>query len=130
MAKHILIVDDEPNFRFSAGIALKKEGYEISEAENGKEAFTMIMDAQKESRRFDLLLLDVQMPGMSGIELIKKLKKNSILVPILVVSAFPTKEHVAELVLNGCLQILSKPFEPSVLLKRVEEILERYEKQA
>jgi DNA-binding response OmpR family regulator len=121
--KRILIVDDEPSFRFGAAIALKKSGYKTSEAGDGEEALTLILNAQKRDEPFDLLLVDIEMPKMSGIELMDELKKNDISIPIFAFTGFGNKELIIELLRKGCAEFLDKPFEPQELVKRVGGIL-------
>jgi len=65
MPKHILIVDDEPSFRFSAGIALRQAGYITSEAVDGSEALFVIGDRHNSGSQFDAIVLDIQMPKMT-----------------------------------------------------------------
>ncbi len=124
MTKHIMIIDDEPDFRYSAGIALRKAGYKISEADNGRNALALILNAQKMDEHFDLLLIDMRMPEMSGMELIEELKKSNISVPIFVISAYVHSALFKELQSKGCSEFLQKPFEPEEMVRRVENILE------
>jgi len=119
MTKHILIVDDEPNFCLGAGIALKKAGYEISKAGDGEEALKMIL----KNNHFDLLIIDIFMPKMSGIELIGKLRENNVSTPIVAISSFIDNTVVDELISRGCSEFLDKPFEPREFIKRVNKLL-------
>jgi CheY-like chemotaxis protein len=128
MAKHILIIDDEVNFRYSAAIALRRSGYKISEAESAEEALEMIQKAEKRNEQFGLILLDIQLPGISGSELIDKLRMKSIFIPILVISGYADNSLVRELIKKGIDDFLRKPFEPEWLLKRVEVIMKKDER--
>jgi FixJ family two-component response regulator len=125
MTKHILLIDDEVNFRYSAAIVLRKAGYKISEAESAEKALEMILDEEKRHEQFDLLLLDIQLPGMSGSELIDKLRMKSIFIPIFVISGYADSALVRELIKKGTEDFLRKPFEPEWLLKRVETIIKK-----
>ncbi|MGD0664087.1 MAG: response regulator [Syntrophorhabdales bacterium] len=120
--KRILIVDDEPDFRLSAGIALRRAGYLTEEAADGAEVLEAIQSG-KERSLFDLLLVDIRMPGLSGTELIDKLKKRAIDTPVLIVSGFADTTLMDELVKKGCRPFLAKPFEFRELVRRVDEIL-------
>jgi DNA-binding response OmpR family regulator len=122
---NILIVDDEPHFRFAAGIALKSAGHEVSEAEDGEKALNMILD--RGDHRFDLLLVDVQMPNMTGLELIDELQKRSIGLPVFVVSGFNDQALMNELHGKGCSDFLCKPFEPKLLVQKIGALLKRAE---
>ncbi len=119
---HVLIVDDEPNFRFATGIALRRAGYAITEAENAKEALRLILEVGK-GQPFDLLLVDIQMPGMSGVELVSELNNRNIAVPILIVSGFADNNLMEELCTKGCIGLLQKPFDPGELIERVRSAL-------
>jgi|Deesub1362A_J573_1020465.scaffolds.fasta_scaffold00073_24 DNA-binding NtrC family response regulator len=127
MAKHILVIDDEPHFRFAASVALRRAGYRTSEAEDGREALQRILEAQRKGEVFDLLVVDVQMPVMSGIELLDELNRNGISIPVFAVSGYGDKAMVVELMRRGCSEFLDKPFEPEEMVKRVDTILQKME---
>jgi|WetSurMetagenome_2_1015567.scaffolds.fasta_scaffold573151_1 two-component system, OmpR family, response regulator len=119
---HILVVDDEPHFRFGTGLALRRAGYAITEAADGKEAL-LLLENSRETCPFDLMLVDVQMPGMSGVELVEEVRKQDGDIPIFVISAFLDKSLTDELSRQGCKDILHKPFEPGDLIERVFRVL-------
>jgi CheY-like chemotaxis protein len=120
--KSILIVDDEPDFRFSAGIALRRAGYWTEAVTDGAEALDLI-GSGKDRSLFDLLIVDIQMPGLSGTELIDELKERNVDTPVLVVSGFADATLLDELRKKGCGAFLAKPFESRELVWRVDEIL-------
>jgi len=120
----ILIIDDEPQFRYGIANALGKAGYKTSEAVSGEDAFK-ILNSSKETERFDLLLIDIQMPGLSGIELIDKLKGDGICLPMIAMSSLCGKGLVSELLHRGCVDFFYKPIEPKELVKRVGHILSK-----
>jgi len=122
MAKRILIVDDEPHFRFDVAIVLRKAEYKISEAANGEEALSKIMEAQKNEDPFDLLVTDIQMPRMSGIELINELKRKNISIPVLAVTGFNDRTLMRELSQKGH-DYLEKPFDPREMIMRIHFLL-------
>jgi len=125
MNEHILIVDDEQNFRFSAELALKKQGYTVSETDDGEDAFTMILEAEKNSRQFDLILLDMDLPTISGIEIIKRLQAVKITVPTIIISGQLTSTVFKELLALGCLDIFFKPISERALTTRVKEVFQK-----
>ena len=69
----LLIVDDESQFRYSLSLALKKAGFETFQAEDGRQALEMLLTAQRVGKPYDLILLDLQMPRMNGLELVQEL---------------------------------------------------------
>ena len=82
--KKILLVDDEENIRFIYGEEFRDEGYEILSAENGIEALSLF-----EKEQPDLVILDIQMPGMNGIEVLRRMKTLKPSVPVILSSAYP-----------------------------------------
>ena len=105
MASRILIVDDEASLREFLEIFLKKEGYNIQTAKNGKEALERI-----QKRHFDMVISDLKMPEMSGIELLKaaQLEKRDLL--FIMITAFATTETAVEAMKLGAYDYISKPF--------------------
>jgi len=124
MGAKILIVDDNPNVLRLLRISLTKSGkdYEILEAENGEQAFGI---ANKEKP--DLIISDVMMPQMDGIELCWMIRENSEipLVPFIFLTSFDDPEMEIKGFRAGADEYLSKPIDRKLLLRRVEELLER-----
>lgn len=116
---HILVVDDDRRIRELLKKYLSDNGYRVSTAEDAQEA-----RARLESLAFDLLVLDVMMPGESGLDLTRSLRASSN-VPILLLTARSETEHRIEGLEGGADDYLPKPFEPRELLLRVGTILRR-----
>src|ERR1035437_8121025 len=91
MKTRILIVDDELSMREFLSILLEREGYEVAVAGNAEEALRQI-----DSSLFDLVISDVQMPGLNGIELLARIKQVSPETAVLMVTAFSTAEQAVE----------------------------------
>ena len=91
MKTRILIVDDELSMREFLAILLEREGYEAVVASNANEAL-----AQLENSFFDLVISDVQMPGLNGIELLGKIKSRSPETSVLLMTAFSAAEQAVE----------------------------------
>lgn len=118
-APHILIVDDDRRIRDLIKRYLSEHGYRISTAENAAEA-----RAKLAGLAFDLLVIDVMMPGESGLDLTQSLRRSSN-VPILMLTArTETDDRIAGLE-RGADDYLGKPFEPRELLLRIGTILKR-----
>jgi CheY-like chemotaxis protein len=128
MKRCILIVDDEPAMRLALARVLSGLGYRVDQAENGEEALALIDGAQTERPFYDLLLTDIRMPRMSGIELIQELRANRIFLPIIAMSALPEKNLLEKLLGNGCSDYVVKPFEVEDLLQRIEKVAAKTEK--
>ena len=125
MAKKILIVDDNPNVLKLLNISLSKAGYAIVEAENGEVAFQV---ANKEKP--DLIISDIMMPQMDGIELCWMIRENSEvpLVPFIFLTSFDDQEMEIRGFRAGADEYLNKPIDRKELLERVSELLNRTEK--
>ena len=128
----IIVADDEALIRKLVSDFLKKSGYEVIEAENGDETFELF---KKNRESIDLIILDIMMPGLNGWEVCKKIRESSS-VPIIMLTA--RSEEFDELTgyEAGIDDYVTKPFSPTILVKRVEAVLRRasgvkpgYEKQ-
>jgi len=127
--KHILIVDDEKYILVGLSIILKKAGYQISSAKNGRQALNILKKFNNTSESIDLLLTDIEMPDMTGMELLDVLSNHNISVSKLVISGYGDKEMIVELMKKGCDDFLDKPFEPHDLLNAVSRIFQKIEKK-
>jgi DNA-binding NtrC family response regulator len=116
----ILLVDDDRAFRLSTAELLREDGHEVIEAENGAQAAQAL-----QAGLFDLMLLDLRMPGLDGLRMVEVLRERGEPVPILMVSGFGTVESAVESLHLGADDFLMKPVDPDVLSARVGEILDR-----
>jgi HD-like signal output (HDOD) protein/CheY-like chemotaxis protein len=122
--KHILLVDDERSIRQPLVYELRKAGFFITQADNGKVALDAIYAARDAENPVDLVITDIQMPVMSGMDLLAEMRKQRINVPVILMSGYSTKETVVELKrLGGCQGLVVKPFSPQDILARVHKIL-------
>lgn len=122
--KHILLADDEPEFLFSAGLALRIEGYRVTEAGDGMEALDKLIRLKEKGTPVDLLVTDLRMPNLSGAELVDILRCHDVPVPVFVVSGFGDPEVLRKLAAAGCVEYMEKPFQPSELVERIRSIFE------
>ena len=116
--KSILIVDDEDPVRLSLSYILQKEKYRVETATNAEEALGCL-----KSHEYDLMFLDLNMPGMGGIELLVEVHRNYPRIPVLILTAHAALESAIQAVRFGARDYLLKPAEPVVILNRVAEIL-------
>src|SRR5216683_1204566 len=120
MAAKILIIEDEPGLVTTLGDRLRKHGFLVSAANDGKTGLEIAM-----REPVDLILLDLMLPGQSGLSVCEKLRKAGSSTPILMLTARrQTKDKVAGLRAGGD-DYLTKPFQMSELLARVEALLRR-----
>ena len=118
-AAHILVVDDDDRLRALLGRYLRDNGYHVSSASSAADA-----RAKLDGMAFDLIVLDVMMPGESGIDFTRGLRRSTT-VPILLLTAMGEPEDRIAGLESGADDYLTKPFEPRELLLRVATILRR-----
>ena len=118
-AAHILVVDDDDRLRRLLGRYLRDNGYHVSTARSAAEA-----RAKLDSMTFDLIVLDVMMPGESGVEFTRGLRRSA-MIPVLLLTAMGEPEDRIAGLESGADDYLTKPFEPRELLLRVATILRR-----
>ncbi len=116
----ILIVDDEVNIRDALATLLAKSGYEVSTAANGEEAIR-----QMQGTAFDLAIVDLKMPGMGGIELLRWIKEHSADSEVIVMTAYGSVETAVDAMKAGAYDYLSKPVDKERLPIAIEKALER-----
>jgi signal transduction histidine kinase len=121
-SKNILVVDDEEQIRFCISLSLRMKGYNAICVNTAEKALQEIEQSIQVNRPFDLLICDIQMPGMTGEELIDKLQSKLIQVPFLVITGYGEKALLIRLMRKGCRDFIDKPFVPSEIEERVEMI--------
>lgn len=122
MAVHIYIVEDDKNIREIEMFALKNSGYVVEEFENAKTFFSRITEKAP-----DLVLLDIMLPDMDGLEIVKKLRSrpDTVRVPIILVTAKTTELDKVKGLDIGADDYLTKPFGVMELISRVKALLRR-----
>jgi DNA-binding NtrC family response regulator len=117
--RSILIVDDESGIRESIRMILKPN-YDVYTAANGSEALQCI---QKD--KIDIVTLDLKMPGLAGIEVLKQIKKSNADIEVIVVSAYGTPQDHQEAVRHGAGDFIIKPFNAPDLINSIGKSVER-----
>lgn len=120
MATKILIADDEPGMRRSLGIILRRAGYMVTEVPGGKEAAD-----QLGKDVFDLVVTDLKMEPVSGLDLLRLVKQTTPDVEVMLMTAFGTIEAAVEAMRLGAFDFITKPFQPEEILLRVRNALEK-----
>jgi two-component system, chemotaxis family, chemotaxis protein CheY len=120
MAKKILLVDDSASIRQVAGIALRRAGYETVEAANGKEALGLL-----DGNKLNLIISDVNMPVMNGIEFLKAVKQHptSKFTPVVMLTTEAGDDLKAQGKAAGAKAWIVKPFQPQTLLDAVSKLI-------
>ncbi len=119
-ARRILVVDDDRTFRLSTGELLRQDGHEVDVAGDASEAVTAL-----EKTHYDLVLLDLRMPGMDGLTAVEVLRTRGLEAPVLMISGYGTIDDAVESLHRGADHYLPKPVDPDVLSAKVSELLER-----
>lgn len=119
---NILVVDDERNVRTLIKRILEERDHSVVAVATAEEALVELR-----RQMFDLVTLDLRLPGISGIELLKRMKQEGYEMPVLVVSAITNAIPIVEAMKNGASDYLSKPFPAQDLVKKVEELLNKEE---
>ncbi len=120
VARRILMVDDEPNVRLVFRTALESAGHELAAAEDGQEALDIL-----QATRFDLVLLDLRMPRIGGMELLGRLRAANNDVPVIIITAHGSIPDAVAAMKLGAIDFLSKPLTPDALRRAVAEVLDR-----
>lgn len=119
MTGRILIVDDEPVVIKSCERILTPEGFTVDTATNGKDAMSRLS-----SNNYDLVITDLKMPGMDGIELVRWIRNSKPGTGVVIITGYPSQESIKEALGLRILDYLPKPFSPSLLLDVAQKALE------
>ena len=118
--KQILVIDDEENMRHFLKSLLAKEGYEVSLAADGLEGLQLL-----EEQIFDIILCDIRMPRMDGLEFLREIKKTAVDATIIIMSAYGTLDIAIEAMKLGAYDYISKPFKPDEIILTLRKAEER-----
>jgi len=125
MSRVILVVDDSPTMRGMVSHALNEAGFETKEAENGKDALIKLTMMEEGGTKPDVIVTDINMPEMDGIELVREIRKLSAFkhVPVLVLTTDNTDEKKEVGRAAGATGWLVKPFDSELILKVIRKVL-------
>src|SRR5262245_37427928 len=114
-APRILIVDDDPGQRSLLNTFLQSQGFETVAADSGERALELLRN-----REFDMMISDVRMPGMTGLETLRRARKEHAMLPVLLVTAFTDVRDAVAAMRDGAVNYLSKPIDLDELLTSVQ----------
>lgn len=122
MATHILIVEDEPEIRELLNFSLTRTGFRVTEAESGECALQQLLN-----QRPDLVIVDWMLPGMSGVDLAKRIRKDEVTssLPLMMLTARNDEADVLKSFDTGIDDYMSKPFSPKELIARIKALMRR-----
>jgi len=121
---HILIIDDEAALRQTLARILQQAGFEITTAENGEQGLSFI-----QTTNFDLIFMDLRMPGMAGLDVLKLIHANYPNLPVVLFTAQPDLNSAVEALRSGATDYLLKPLKPQALIERAQTILANQQKE-
>jgi CheY-like chemotaxis protein len=115
-SKKILLVEDNPVNRRLAVFLLRSQGYEVREATTALEAFEML-----EQERPNLIVMDIQLPGMDGLEVTRKLKERPTTadIPVIAVTSYAMKGDREKALAAGCVGYVTKPIDKNIFIQEV-----------
>jgi DNA-binding NtrC family response regulator len=113
----ILVIDDEDIVRLSCSRTLVPEGYELKMAKNGSEGLKLL-----EEESFDLVLTDLKMPNMDGIEVLANIKEKWPATDVVIVTGYQTVETAVKAIKLGAYDYIEKPFTPDTLIATVSNV--------
>ncbi|RKY32631.1 MAG: sigma-54-dependent Fis family transcriptional regulator [Candidatus Omnitrophota bacterium] len=116
--RHILVVDDEPLVRRSLSKLLTISGYTVSSVANGKEAIELLKNYNA-----DIIITDIKMPQMDGLQLLKEVKKNMPEVPVILITSFGSIENAVEAIKQGAYDYVTKPIVDSEIKLVIERLI-------
>lgn len=120
MTQRLLVIEDEPTLSRLLSYNLSREGYEVVVEEHGQSGLDTAI-----KNKFDLILLDLMLPGMNGFEIMSKLRSEGIKTPVIMLTAKNAEEDVVQGLKSGADDYITKPFGVAELLARVAAVLRR-----
>lgn len=120
MSQRILVIEDEPTLARLLSYNLTQEGYETTVVDHGGEGLQAALQ-----RSFDLIVLDIMLPGLNGFEILTKLRQNGVRTPVIILTARNAEEEVVQGLKHGADDYMTKPFGVAELLARVSAVLRR-----
>lgn len=122
MKKKILVVDDEESIRWVLGTCLEKAGYSVEYGETGSEALE-----KTNSEKFSLIILDIKMPDLGGLEVLEELRTNGVDIPVIIITAQNTVKNAIEAMKRGAYDYIAKPFDLDEVKLTAQRAIESYE---
>jgi len=120
MSNKILVIEDEPTLSRLLSYNLTQEGYDTTVVEHGTEGLQTALQ-----HKFDLIILDIMLPGMNGFEILNRLHQNGVRTPVIILTARNAEEEVVQGLKHGADDYITKPFGVAELLARVSAVLRR-----
>jgi DNA-binding response OmpR family regulator len=121
---NILVIDDEEGLRHTLGRVLRQAGYEVTTAGEGNEALRLVNSGYENASPFDVVYLDIRLPGMDGLQVLKEIRQRDAHLPVILLTAFGSLSTALEALRLGATDYLLKPIDPEVLVARTRVLLD------
>lgn len=121
---HVLIIDDEASLRQTMARILLRAGFEVTTVASGRESFAILKE-----HSFDLVYLDIRLPDMSGLEILKTIRSDFPEMPIILFTAQPDLHSAVEALRSGATDYLMKPLKPETVIDRTRQIIDQQNKK-
>jgi DNA-binding response OmpR family regulator len=121
---HILLIDDEPSVRKTLARILQQAGFEVTTAESGEQGLAFLEGAE-----FDLVYMDLRMPGLTGLDVLNLLHTHHPTLPVVLFTAQPDVNSAVEALRRGASDYLLKPLKPEIIIERTKVILASQQKE-
>ncbi|TCK59358.1 response regulator [Seleniivibrio woodruffii] len=123
MRKRVLLIDDEEYFRSSVKIALKREGIQVTDEQDGTDGMRNIMLSMSTGDLYDLIILDIMMPGLTGIDILEFILQNELDIPVIVVTGYMDYDLRFFCSNIKRIKVMEKPFSHDMLVSEVLSML-------
>ncbi len=122
--RRVLVVDDDGEMRALLGTTLSNAGYEVIEKADGSEVLSLLVGLVQhpDTERIDLAVLDVNMPGASGIRILAWLKRSNLILPVILITAFGSPELHEQAERLGVVKVFDKPFPLTALVDYIRNV--------
>jgi serine/threonine protein kinase len=128
--KHILVAEDEEGIRRYLSVLLQRQGFMVSDVADGNSALEFIKTSRESPNlALDLLITDIDMPGLGGLELLEELEKANIFMPSMIITGSQDRRAIIDALRHGCAEFIDKPVMEKDLLKRLHATLEKVDKR-
>ena len=118
----VLLIDDETSFSDSLAKVLSRRGMNVESAPDGQKALLMLAD-----KEFDVIVLDLRMPGMDGLATLRRIKESSAQTPVIFLTGYVDSSQLLEAVEDGAVEVLFKPCPVGTLVRSIENAFESKE---
>ena len=123
--RHVFVVDNNASLLNSLDFILTAADYGVTTVTNGQEALEQILASGESDHRIDLIITDIRMPGLTGLQLIDELNRHEVHVPIVALTAYGSTKLTRELKQKGCVDCFEKTLNEAELVKRINSVLRR-----